>query len=87
MHVELCLARLFEGCTKRGDQIGGKLANEPDRVGEHDAAPASELNPAQCRIESGEQAALGANVRAGEPVEQSRLARVRVSDQRHHRDA
>ena len=46
-----------------------KLADEPDRIGKHDRVPASQIEPAQSRIEGGEQSILGEDAGAGEPVE------------------
>ena len=59
----------------------------PTVVGEHDLVPASKVQPSQCGIECGEQAILRMDARAAEPVEEGRLAGVRIADERDDRRA
>ena len=57
-----------------------QVGDEADRVGEDDAPAAPQPHLAHGRVERGEHLLLGEHVRAGDAVEQRRLAGVRVAD-------
>src|SRR5579884_162504 len=83
-HVRI--ADLLQGGPEGGDQVRGQLLDEADGVGGQHLAPAGQAPPARGRVQSGEQAILGANPGTGERIEQGRLARVGVAhdgDRRH----
>jgi hypothetical protein len=77
---------LLEGRGERLDEAVRQLADEPDRVGEHDLPAVLERQPAHGRVERREQPVLDQHVRAGDAVEQRRLAGVGVADERHGLD-
>ena len=85
MHEKLRLLRLFECRPEGRHQVMGKLADEPDGIGEHHRVAATEIEPAKRRIEGGEQPVLGEDAGAGQPVEQGRFSGVRVAHQGDHR--
>ena len=64
-----------------------QLADEADRVREDRRAGAVHLPPPQLGVEGGEEAVLGEGPGRGQPVEQGRLAGVRIAGQRHRGDA
>ena len=68
-----------------GDELGRKLRDEADRVGQDRLVEAGQRDLAHRRVESREQQVLGHHVGVGEPVEQGRLAGIGVADQGDHR--
>ena len=74
--------RLLERRAERVDELVGKLADEPDGVGHQVVAPAG-VHDAGGRVQGVEQAVPDADRRAGERVEQRRLAGVRVPGKGH----
>ena len=77
--------RLLERRAERLDELMGQLADEPDGVGE-EVRPPGQARRARRRVERVEQAVADADLGAGQPVEQRRLARVRVAGERDLRD-
>src|SRR3954447_22805392 len=77
-------ARLLERRAEGIDQLVGQLLDEADGVGQQEAPPA-DLGRAGRRVEGVEEAVADADARAGERVEQRRLARVRVAGESHRR--
>ena len=73
--------RLLERRAERLDELVGKLADEPDGVG-HQVVAAAGAQQSRGRVERVEQAVAHADGRAGQRVQQRRLARVRVSGER-----
>ena len=71
---------LLECGPERLDQLVGKVAHEPDGVGEHERPTVVEMTTAGRGFESGEQRILDEDPRPGEGVEQAGLARVGVAD-------
>jgi hypothetical protein len=78
--------RLLQRRHERLDQAGRELADEPDRVGQHDLPTVGQLELPGGRVERREELVLDQHLRLGEPVEQRRLAGVGVADQRDGRD-
>ena len=60
----------------------GQLADEPDGVGEQHLLAAGQVEAAGGGVERGEEAVLDEHAGVGEPVEERRLAGVRVADDR-----
>ena len=81
---QLRAARLLERGRERVHQLVGQLADEADRVRQQ-VRPAAQLQRARGRVQRVEQAVAHAHLRAGERVQQRRLARVGVADQRDRR--
>ena len=86
-----CSSRLASraSCKRRAerrDQLVRQVAHEPDRVGEQREPRIRQLQPAHGRIERREQLIGGVRARAGQAIEQRRLAGVRVADQRDGRN-
>ena len=80
---QIGVTRLLERGAERGDQMVGKLADEPDRVGEQHARVLSQIHLARERVERREQAVLDVDVRAPRHAAQDGgLARVRVAHER-----
>src|SRR5205823_4376125 len=71
---------LLQRGSEGGHQVGGQLLDEAHGVGQQQAPARRELQLAGSRIQGGEQLLLGANARAGQRIQQRRLARVRVPD-------
>ena len=65
------------------DELVRELAHEADRVRQQHRLTAGQVEPAHARVERGEQPVLHEHPGIGEPVEQRRLAGVRVA---HDRD-
>ena len=63
-----------------------EIPHKADRVGEHDVPPIRQVEPSHGRIERREQLILDVDSRVGQRVEQGRLTRIRVPDERHCRD-
>ena len=83
---EVGLDHLLERGAEGGDQHGRQIGDEADRVGQDDAPAALQAHLAHGRIERGEHLLLGEDVRAGDAVEQRRLAGVGVADDGDDRD-
>ena len=82
VHEQVGVDDLLERGPERLDQLVRQALHEPDGVGdEHDLA-AGQPQPAGGGVERGEQAVLDEHVGVGEAVEQRRLPRVRVADER-----
>ena len=80
------LGDLLERRAERGDQRVRQAVDEPDRVRHQQLAAVRQLHAAHQRIERDEQRVRRDRVAAGQRVEQRRLARVGVADERHRRD-
>ena len=65
---------------ERLDELVGQLADEADRVGEQHLLAAGQVEATGGGVEGGEQAVLDEHAGVGEPVEERRLAGVRVAD-------
>ena len=76
------LDHLFQRGAEGGDQHRRQVRDEAHGVGQHDLFAVGQLHRAQSRIERGEQHVLGEHFGARHAVEQRRLARVRVADER-----
>src|SRR5207249_6874074 len=63
--------------------MGGQLADKPYRVREERRPARREGERTDGRVERGEESRGGGDVRAGQGVEERRLAGVRVAHQRH----
>ena len=86
MHEQFGTDDLFERRAERLDQLGGQVAHETDRVGQHERPAVGELSTARGRFERGEQRVLDQYTRTGQSVEQAGLAGVGVADDCHRRD-
>ena len=75
------IARFRQRRLERGDEVVRQIANETDRVGEQHRAAGEAVETAQRRVEGREQLVGHVDARAGDLVEQRRLARIRVADQ------
>ncbi len=86
-HVQqqIRFADLFERGAKRSDEVMRQLADEPDRVAQAEAIPVADIDLARHRIECREQPVFDQHVGTRERLQQTRLARVRVPDQRRVR--
>ena len=73
---------LLERRAERLDELVRQLAHEPDGVGQQHRLAAGQPQPPGGGVERGEQAVLDEHAGAREPVEQRRLAGVRVPDER-----
>ena len=82
MEQEVGLAHFVKGRLERVDQIGGELADEPDRVGKEERQIADD-DLAHRGIESGKQFVLGKDLALGQQVHQSRLAHIGIANQSH----
>src|SRR3546814_20267175 len=69
-----------DGCSS------DRVSYEADRVGENVLAAVVECCAASGRVQGGEQRVLHEHTRSGERIEQTRLARVGVSDDGDRRD-
>ncbi len=76
--------RLLERRGEALDELVGQPPDEADRVGDEVAAPVV-LEPARRRVERLEEAVVDGDVRAGERVQERRLADVRVAGERDRR--
>ena len=72
-----------ERASKGGDEVGGKLADEPDRVRQQYFLPGPDRNEPDRRVEGREKPVFNQYVGGGHQPEERRLARVGVTD---HRD-
>ena len=58
----------------------GKLADQADRIGQQNALACRQFELARGGVQRGKQLVLGKDARIGQPIEQSRLARVGIAD-------
>ena len=84
MQHEVGDERLLERGGEALDQLVRQAADEADRVGD-EVAPPFDLEAARGRVERLEQAVVDRGVRAGERVQERRLADVRVAGERDRR--
>ena len=68
-----------------GDQRGRQVGDEADGVGEDRYASLGQAQAAKRRVEGGEQAVVGKDLRAGQGVEQRRFSGVGIADQGNRR--
>ena len=85
MQDEVGLEHLLERGAESRDQHRRQVGDEADRVGEDHLLAVRQPHAAERRVERREEHVLREDVGAGQPVEQRRLAGVRVADQRHDR--
>jgi len=78
---------LLEGGGEGLHERGREVADEADGVEEDDLAVLREADPADGRVEGGEELVLGDHLALGDRVEEGALAGVGVADDRDHRDA
>ncbi len=82
VHEQIRVRDLVERRAERFDELVRQAAHEADRVGEQHRLAARKVQAAGRRVERREQLVLDEHARVREPVEQRRLARVRVADER-----
>src|SRR5207248_11287841 len=80
------LGDLFERRPERLDQLVRQAPHEPDGVAEQRDLTARELQATGRGIERREQAVLDEGVGVRQPVQQGRLAGIRVADERDRRE-
>ena len=80
MHEQVGVGHDRQRRLERLDELVGQLADEADRVGEQHRLAAGQVEAAGGGVEGGEEAVLDEHAGVGEPVEQRRLAGVRVAD-------
>jgi hypothetical protein len=85
VHEEVGFAGDFERGLECLDESVGQATHEADRVGDEHGLATGKRQPPRCRIECREQPVLDEHAGASELVQQRRLARVRVTDDRHSR--
>ena len=85
MDDQIGLDHFLERGAERGDEMGRQVRDEADRVGQDDDRAVRQPDPPQGRVEGREQHVLGKHGRAGQAVEQGRLAGIGVADDRHDR--
>ncbi len=82
MDEQVSFRHLFERGAKGCHQCGGQSLQETDRIGQQDFLPTRQLDAPRHRVERGEEPVFGQAVDVRQPVEQGRLARVGVADER-----
>ena len=87
MQQQVGLLQLFERGAEGGDQLGGQLLDEADRVREQHGVRLIEAAAAGGGVERLEEAVAGAHLGVGQRVYQGALAGVGVADQRDQGDA
>ena len=85
MQNQIGVQHLLQRRAERRDQFGRQIADEPHRVRQDHFRPVRQLYRAHRRIQRGEQHVLRHHLCPCEPVENRRLARVRIAHQGHHR--
>src|SRR5687768_17182160 len=81
MEHEIGGDRLLHRRSERCDEVMGQLADESDGIDDDRFARHLECGALRLRVERGEQLVDRFYIAAGQPVEQRRLTRVRVSDE------
>ena len=79
------LARFLQRRLERGDEFVRQIADETDRVGQHDRGAARQSQTPHGRIERRKQLIGHIDIGARERAKQRRLAGVGVAHQRHGR--
>ena len=87
MHMEqqVCLNNLLQRALESLDKLGRKLADEANRVSQHNLATRRQGDSPHGRVECGEQHVLAEHTRAGQPVEKRRFTGIGIANQRHRR--
>ncbi len=85
MQEQIRVARLGQRRLERCDEIVRQVADESDRIGEHERPAIQAVDAAQGRIKRGEQLVRRVHAGTGQRIEQGGFARVRVTDQRDQR--
>ena len=85
MQHQIGLDHLLQRGAEGGDEHGRQIGDEAHRVGQDDAPAARQPELAHGRIERLEHLVLGGHGRAGQAVEERRLAGVGVADDGHDR--
>src|SRR5215470_3052240 len=76
---------LLERGAEGGDQRGRQIGDESDGVGQNDFRAMRQIERAHGGVKGREQHVGGEHARAGEAIEQRRLASIGVADQRSDR--
>src|SRR5579883_3100876 len=85
MENDIGLDHFLERRLEGGNEHGRQIRDEADRIGENDFAAARQPQSAQGRIERRKQHVFGTHLGLGEPIEERRLAGIRVADERDDR--
>ena len=85
MQHEVGLDHFFQRRPESGDQMGGKIGDETDRVGQDDRRAVRQAKTPQRRVERGEQHVLRQHPCPRQPVEQGGLAGIGVADDGDYR--
>ena len=85
MHDEVGRDHLLQRRAERRHQVVRQVGDEAHGVGQDDALPRWQHDPAHGRVEGREELIAGDRRGPGEAVEERRLAGVRVTDQGNHR--
>ena len=80
MNEQIGFAHFFERRLERFDQSMGKFSQETDRIGKKDPLFVRQNKTSRRRIERGKKFVFGNDIRAGEQIQQRRLASVRLTD-------
>ena len=83
---EVGVFQLLQRGLERLHQLVGQLADKAHRVAEHHVQRVADGEQAAGGVQRVEQAVVGRDGRAGEPVEQGGLARVGIAHDGHHGD-
>ena len=85
MDHQIRIRHLLQRRPERLHQVVGQVPHEADRVGDRAVTPARQVELAHGGVEGGEERVLHEHARTGEPIEQARLACIRVARQGHGR--
>src|SRR5438128_9902958 len=78
MNEQIGFTHFFERRFKRFDQRMGKFSQETDRIGEKYTLFVRQNETSRSRVERGEKFVFGNDIRAGEQIQQGRLASIRI---------
>src|SRR5262245_52690821 len=80
---EICVAKFFQCCAKCHQKVFGKIANEPDRVGDDDFTVVGKSKSSAGGIECFEHTVIGANAAVRQYIQECRFPGVGVTDDRN----
>ena len=87
MQQNVRVAQLFQRRLERFHQMGGKLADKTDGIGEQNLLPRSKRKTPGRRVKRIKQPVIGRDRRRGQGVEQRGLTGIGVADERDQRKA
>ncbi len=85
MQEQIRIVQFVQGRLKRGQEIGRQVPDKSHRISNQDLEVTGKAQPPARWIKGGKQTILRQDLAIGQRVEQGRFTRIRIADDRNHR--